>query len=189
MIKEINLRDHPKLAEAHEFVKNRTDAVIAGGVARDILLGREYNDIDIFVADSLIRWGDVDDEIRAMDHCVVHEDTYTNYGSRFIVGNLDISVLPRDKMAGIQCLMDQFDMVYSQAWLEPTADGFTAKSTELFDDMHERRIIGYYPTRIKGESDHVTRIVELLGNNSLLVMALAETNEVGISIEDSVLPF
>jgi len=48
-MKTIYLKDHPKLKVAHEFVTQYPDAIIAGDVARDIFLEREYNDIDIFV--------------------------------------------------------------------------------------------------------------------------------------------
>lgn len=174
----IYLKGHPKLKVAHEFVTKYPDAIIAGGVARDILLGREYNDIDIFVPELLTASAseNLHGDIRSMEDCIVHNDTYTGYGARYIVGDLDICILPREDMTSIKRLVEQFDMVPSQAWLEPTHDGFNVKATELFHQMNARKVLGYYPGLVKQPSDHLSRIMRTFSSDYLLV-ALTESND------------
>ena len=49
----IELNDYPQLKLAHHFATKIPDAIIAGGVARDILMGEKISDktdIDIFIA-------------------------------------------------------------------------------------------------------------------------------------------
>jgi len=54
--KQIKLKDYPELKLAHNFISKIPRSVIAGGVARDILLNgklSEESDIDIFIGDTV----------------------------------------------------------------------------------------------------------------------------------------
>jgi len=176
---KIKLEGHPKLKAAHKLVTKYPDAIIAGGVARDILLGVEYNDIDIFIPFPLTpsAIASLCDELLVMDGCAVHEDTYTGCGRRYIAGDLDICILPRAKMTSIEGLVEGFDMVMSQAWLEPTKDGFSVHCTDLFSEMQDRKVIGYYPDLVLEQSNHVVRIAERFGEDHLVVAFLNPNQE------------
>jgi hypothetical protein len=145
-MKTLKLKDHPKLKEAHEFVTNFPDAIIAGGVARDILLDKEYDDIDIFVPDPLVT-----------------KAAYRLYGATFNISKdkasaLDIKILPRSEMLSVEGLIEQFDLVMNQAWLEPCWGGFEVYSTDLFDSLYEAGLFGYYPNRVTLSSEHVKSV-------------------------------
>lgn len=180
---KIKLEDHPKLKMAHTLVTKYPDAIIAGGVARDILLGVEYNDIDIFIPSPLTYSASesLHGDIRAMAGCIVHKDTYTGQGVRYIVGDLDICILPRAKMTSIEGLVESFDMVMSQAWLAPIKDGFHVHCTDLFTEMQHRKVIGYYPDLVLDSSAHVVRIVERFGDDHL-VIAFSNPNKGGANL-------
>lgn len=45
----MRISESPALTQACEFVKHFPNALVAGGVARDIILGQEFNDVDIFI--------------------------------------------------------------------------------------------------------------------------------------------
>jgi len=45
----MKISESPALIQACEFVKHFPNALVAGGVARDIILGQEFNDVDIFI--------------------------------------------------------------------------------------------------------------------------------------------
>jgi len=176
-MKTIYLKDHPKLVAAHEFVTSHPESIIAGGVARDVFLNREYKDVDIFMPEPLTRDASqsLHKLIRDMPSCEVHPCTYMEPGSRYIVGEIDICVLPRGRMLDLDSFLQSFDMVMSQAWLEPTADGFTVSVTKLFTEFNGRRLLGYYPSLANKSFEHVRRIQEKFDN--YLAVALAEPKD------------
>jgi len=46
---KITLKKHPELKPANELLKIFPKAIIAGGVARDLINGKEFKDVDIFI--------------------------------------------------------------------------------------------------------------------------------------------
>jgi hypothetical protein len=170
MYKQIKLKDHPKLKAAHEFVTNYPDAIIAGGVARDLLLDREYSDIDIFVPDPLEKttayklYGAIsrisEDQKRRANLSAIGEVV------------LDIKIMDRDQMISIEGLLEEFEIALNQAWLERTDDGFEVHSTPLFDSLAKHKIFGYYPDLVNQTSDHLQRIYDSF-NSEYELLALA----------------
>jgi len=55
--------------------------------------------------------------------------------------------------------MVSFDMVSSQAWLEPVKDGFEVKATDLFYQLNDKKVLGFYEN-VAGSGDHISRVIE-----------------------------
>ncbi|MCU7833699.1 MAG: hypothetical protein KZQ83_00490 [gamma proteobacterium symbiont of Taylorina sp.] len=163
---KITLEQHPELKLAHEFIKKFPDAVIAGGVARDLLCNRESNDIDIFMS--------VSSDIEKINYGIhmgrfFSEKGFDGYETRdhygfdghlmqINVGNLDICLMTKDFSKTE--LIDSFDMVSSHAWMEPTDDGFEVKATDLFQKLNDKRILGIYRKKADFREDHIQRICD-----------------------------
>jgi hypothetical protein len=52
-----------------------------------------------------------------------------------------------------------FDLVSSQAWLEPVKGGFEIQATKLFYELNDRKVLGIYEN-ISGNDGHIGRIIE-----------------------------
>ena len=129
---KINLKKHPELKPANELLKIFPKAIIAGGVARDLINGKEFKDVDVFIAArSTVELAKI---------------------------SFDICILKKH-FNNAECLVSTFDMVSSQAWLEPTKDGFEVKATDLFHHFNKKKILGFYANVSRG-SDHISRIRE-----------------------------
>ncbi len=76
---------------------------------------------------------------------------------RIGIANLDICILHEDFNA--KSLVSTFDMVSSQAWLEPVKDGFEVKATDLFYELGKKKVLGFFENISRG-SDHIARIAE-----------------------------
>jgi len=154
----------PALIQACEFVKHFPTALVAGGVARDIILGQEFNDVDIF-----IRGGrddienaklilDIQRQCQAMSlDLKVQDACYPRSEVRLTAGFLDICIIHNDTTVP-EKLVETFDMVASQAWLEFKGEVAVTHSTKLFKEFNEHKVLGYYPSQVKHPSDHVDRI-------------------------------
>jgi len=192
---KIKVKDHPRLAAAHTLVTNHPEMIIAGGVARDILLGVEYNDVDIFavtddnardIAKQTLVIKQACDDLE-LDLTLVPTNSYE--GIRFNAGNLDICLPP--PVGGVlttEMLVGSFDMVMSQAWLEPTKYGFKVKATDLFHQLNNHKILGYYSDSIHMRSKHVLRIQDKYPDYLLLELAQERPKSTIMKIDNG-LPF
>ena len=76
---------------------------------------------------------------------------------RIGIANLDICILHENFTA--ESLVSTFDMVSSQAWLEPVKDGFEVKATDLFYQLNDKKVLGLYEN-VTGSAGHIERIKE-----------------------------
>jgi len=162
---KITLKKHPELKLANELLQVFPGAIIAGGVARDLINGKEFKDVDIFVpsptaielARISIRIGRFAVEYKKED--LVLDDAYYMAGRpiRVKIENLDICIL--NEYFTAESLVSTFDMVSSQAWLEPVKDGFEVKATDLFYQLNDKKVLGLY-ANVSSGSDHISRIRE-----------------------------
>jgi len=176
-VNEIKLKDYPELKAAHKFVSEINRAVIAGGVARDILLkGKlsEGSDIDIFIGQYGERSQLLLDIFNVCKDLKIKPSIVESYsqlsGERIRAGNLDIILVGymEDGVAGI---LSRFDMVSSQAWLVPIIGGFEVCATDLFFELKKRKVLGYYPELCLMPSGHVDHIVEQFPDYMKLALA------------------
>ena len=186
---KIKLKAHPKLKVAHEFVTNHPEVVIAGGVARDILLGKEYDDVDMF-AGLGSNMKDIAKQILALKKACNDLDLELHlapaaydFNARFNAGNLNICLLTQEIMSTTEKMVTSFDMVMSQAWLVPTKSGFEVKATDLFHQLNDHKILGYYPDIVHRESEHVARIADKYPEHLLLELTRQQ-----LTLDDSI-PF
>jgi hypothetical protein len=177
--KLIDLKDHPELKIAHDFVSKIPRAVIAGGVARDILLNgalSDESDIDIFIgcpedkismATLLLEIFNFCNDLNIKPRIV---DYYSELcGVRIKAGKLDISMVGH-MPNGIEDIISKFDMVSSQAWLVPIPDGFQVCCSDLFQQLHDRSVLGYYPELCMQPSKHVDHIAQRFPGHILLAL-------------------
>lgn len=184
----ISLKDYPQFATAHQLVKEFDGAVIAGGAPRDLLTGKELGDIDIFIP-TLSTPHLVEMTLQAAAMATEHGLSievagYEAYGDEIIRLRLG-EIIDLCFMAGgyaeadeIQTptdLFTKFDFVCCQAWLQCTDDGFVAHATELFHELNERKILGFYPHKGSLKSNHAIKV--LAKYDDYLLLELARTQE------------
>lgn len=158
---------------AHEFVSKVKHSVIAGGAARDMLTGRKFKDIDIFIP--ACGSSDLVGEVAiVVDFCHKHnldfESIVGKYGSEVssmgdnkvlgVIKTKNIDFIFMTSYRSTQDLIDGFDMVSSQAWLELDGDGFKPQATELFYQLDEKKILGIYPDKANDRYEHIKRICD-----------------------------
>ena len=160
----MKISESPALIQACEFVKHFPTAQVAGGVARDIILGQEFNDVDIFLESGCCPSERAKQILNIQHECQVLgleieiQDTYYPYTDvRLTAGFLDICIIQNDTTVP-EKLVEGFDMVASQAWLEFKDEMVVAHSSKLFKEFNEHKVLGYYPSQVKHPSDHVARI-------------------------------
>ena len=180
---KITLKKHPELKLAHDFLQAFPKAIIAGGAARDLINGKPVQDVDIFVtplSSGELFASSLDTQICINEPTVVgislvamevgcfatkinEKPTFTEcyYRTNTIIrigfANLDICILSNSD--DINKLMVSFDMVSSQAWLEPTENGFETKATDLFHKLNDKKVLGFYEN-VSGSTGHIERIKE-----------------------------
>jgi len=198
----ITLKEYPQFATAHQLVKELDGAVIAGGLPRDLLNGKPYSDIDIFCPVHSEQQHLVEMTLKAAKFAYdrnlsVDLKTYYFLGNAIIIRlrigeNIDVCFVPGhasewgDKKPPTE-LFDEFDFVCCQAWLERTEEGFIARSTELFNSLNERKILGFYPDRGSLNSDHAERI--LAKYPDYMVLELANPKQKMSAKYDDDIPF
>ena len=162
---KITLKEHPGLKLANKLLKKFPGAIIAGGVARDLINGKEFKHVDIFIpASTAAKLTKISFDLGCFATELNEEpsidDNYfmANSQVRFGIANLDICV-PNKHFDNAESLVSTFDMVSSQAWLEPTSDGFEVKATELFYELNKKKVLGFYEC-VAGSSDHIARVKE-----------------------------
>ena len=164
---KITLKKHPELKLAHKLLQLFPDAIIAGGVARDLINGKSFKDVDFFIpapssfdlARISISIGRFADELKKEETLL--KDSYgiaTCGPVRISIENLDICIL-HENFTTAESLVSTFDMVSSQAWLEPVKDGFEAAATELFYELNKKKVLGLYED-VSGSAGHIERIKE-----------------------------
>jgi len=161
----MKISESPALIQACEFVKHFPTALVAGGVARDIILGQEFNDVDIFIrggrddSENAKLILDIQRQCQAMSlDLKVQDACYPRSEVRLTAGFLDICIIRFRQGKTTPKLVETFDMVASQAWLEFKGDVAVAHSTKLFKEFNEHKILGYYPPQMGPSFDHVDRI-------------------------------
>ena len=159
----MKISESPALIQACEFVKHFPTALVAGGVARDIILGQEFNDVDIFIqggrdaSENAKLILDIQRQCQAMSlDLKVQDACYPRSEVRLTAGFLDICIITHRETTPE--LVETFDMVASQAWLEFKGEVAVTHSTKLFREFNEHKVLGYYPSQVKHPSDHVDRI-------------------------------
>ena len=166
---------HPALKLAHTFTTGFSGAIIAGGVARDLFNDRSFSVIDIF-----IQHGNKVEEyeqIMAVTKfccenklCFEYCSDYNELNNCFSIkasdlNNVDVKLefsfmyksllkLPAEKF------VKTFDMVSSEAWLEPMEGGFNIGTTERFEELNERKILGIYYSKIEGYYSHINTVAK-----------------------------
>jgi hypothetical protein len=180
----ILLKEYPALTTAHKLLKELDSSVIAGGLPRDLLTGKEYTDIDIFVP-VLSKPHLVELTIKATRFASEHNLTidvadYYAYGLdvvRVRLGeNIDLCFMSGDtsKRAEKEAptnLFSHFDFVCCQAWMERTEDGFIAHATELFKNLNERKVLGFYPHKGELDSNHAIKVLAKYSDYLLVELA------------------
>ena len=183
---DIKVNNHPQLKLALHFVTKIPNAIIAGGAARDILMCDKLSDetdIDIFIgsensesgmAKQLIEITSFCRSLNITPHLVNVESNMP--GLRLKADNLDLFLLGYmpDRVFDV---VARFDMVSSQAWLVPVLDGFLIYCTELFRQLRERNVMGYYPGFMMDSSNHIVRVSERFPDHVLLQLSYLATDE------------
>lgn len=168
---EITLEQYPSLKAAHKLLKAFPKAIIAGGAPRDIFNGRDFNDVDIFIpisqnwelaecAMKLGQWAAEANKDPVMD------PVYRDVGGRVRIGidNMDICLINLPFENG-DVLVQQFDMLASQAWLEPIDTGFEVKATDLFYELNDKKILGIYAKKVSSRDDLIESVNEIFGGS------------------------
>jgi len=160
----MKISESPSLAQACEFLKNFPTALVAGGVARDIILGQDFNDVDIYMesgscpSERAKQILNIQRECQALGLEIEVKDSYYPYSEvGLTAGFLDICIIHNDTTVP-EKLVETFDMVASQAWLEFKGDVAVAHSTKLFKEFNEHKVLGYYPSLVNPASNHTDRI-------------------------------
>lgn len=173
----INLDAHPLLPLLHSVLSSAKDgtsdlgsAIVAGGFPRDILLGKEPRDIDVFipiypspyiVSESTLI---ISAALAAHGKSVTVSCSY--YENAYAKVALDCDVLQfiltdvqafRQGLSPPECLVRTFDTPLCEAWMVPTLGGFEIHVTEDFDRYAEHKVLGFYP-EVSG--DHSHRLIE-----------------------------
>ena len=162
---KITLKQHPELKLASKLLETIPRAIIAGGVARDLINGKEFKDVDVFIpAPSAVEVSKISIEIGSLaaelKETPIIDGNYHLAKSLVRIGlsNLDICIL-NGNFGEVANLVSSFDMVSSQAWLEPVKDGFEVKATELFYELNDKKVLGFYE-EVTGSGVHVERVKE-----------------------------
>jgi len=192
--KQIKLKDYPELNLAHNFVSKIHHAVIAGGVARDILLNSKLSDesdIDIFIGESKDSMPErLLDIFNVCNNLKIEPRIVESYsvlsGVRIKAGDLDITLL--EHVYDVAGIVSMFDMVSSQAWLVPTNGGFEVCATDLFHELSQRKVLGYYPGLCKSPSNHISHIAEQFPDHMLLALSDPSRGDVDNDFDDDI-PF
>lgn len=180
----ISIQDYPQFVTAHQLVKEFDGAVIAGGLPRDLLTGKEYADIDIFVP-TLSTQHLVELTLQAAKFATEHGLTievasYESYGTEVIrlrLGEIiDLCFMSgywdeKDAIETPTGLFFHFDFVCCQAWLQRTEEGFIVHATELFHELNERKVLGFYPHKGDMESPHAIKVLAKYDDYLLLELA------------------
>lgn len=149
MKKQIYLSDYPELRKAHELAKHLPNALIAGGAPRDILLGRQFKDIDIFVPTETSR-----NQIVVTASAIFKSSSPAcfsgdssdsgGYDDVFIVCNVEnVFVWPHPYIDDPQAFVRNNDIRIGEAWMIPTEDGFDVHSTDLSDECLKHGVFGH----------------------------------------------
>ncbi len=189
----ISLKDYPQFATAHQLVAEFNGAVIAGGLPRDLLTGKEYRDVDIFIptqsTEHLVEMTIQAAKFANENGMNISVAGYETYGSNIIrirledglmnIGDIDLCFAPghscgheRDDTNMPATLLSTFDFVCCQAWMQRTEEGFIAHATPLFHELNERKVLGFYPHKGDLESIHAMKV--LAKYNDYLLLELAE---------------
>lgn len=172
----ITLEKYPQFALAHELLKEFEGAVIAGGLTRDLLTGKEYNDndIDIFMPIHskayLVELSLKAAKFAHQRNLIIEPLTYFLFEDEIVIRlrigeNIDLCFIEgyhnefKDAKQPPKSLFDYFDFVCCQAWMERTEEGFIAHSTELFKTLNDRKILGFYPDRSYLNFNHAVNLL------------------------------
>ena len=162
---KITLKKHPELKLANKLIKKFPGAIIAGGVARDLINGKEFKQVDIFIpASTVAKLTKISFDLGCFatelnEESSIHDINFmANSQACFGIANLDICIAHKH-FDNAESLVSTFNMVSSQAWLEPTKDGFEVKATDFFHELNNKKILGFYEGVSLG-SDHIVRIIE-----------------------------
>lgn len=173
LVKSIPATHHENLARIHPFLLQNKSVVVAGGCARDIVLGDQpFKDIDVFVP-----CDDIEELIANVAKVTLFcsnnsismqqiSGSYAEIGAecdlRVIglikAGGLDFVFMP--KFRNPMTLVDAFDTVVNQAWLQVTEKGFDVMTTKLFQELHNRKILGIFPAKTGDRTGHAERMLE-----------------------------
>ena len=160
---KITLKKYPELKWAYKLLKVFSKAIIAGGVPRDLINGRDYEDVDIFIpAPTFMEQSKISMAIGYLAKELKVEPCFNDYYQMpnsiicIEIGNLDICILSQH-FSDEGSLVATFDMVSSQAWLEPVKGGFDVKASDLFHELNDKKVLGFY-TRAPDDGSHVERI-------------------------------
>jgi hypothetical protein len=169
---KISLKQNPELKIAHTFVKESPGAIIAGGIARDFLTGKQYDDVDIFIP-SRDQGELIGFVVKVTQFCIQNGltiETLPGYGDGFyylsglrVNGRIKAGAIEfvfTDSFLNAESLIENFDMVSSQAWFKPTHEGFEVRNSPLFEELNTRKILGIYPHKAGGRGQHIERIKE-----------------------------
>jgi hypothetical protein len=199
----ISIKDYPQFASAHQLLHEFDGAIIAGGLPRDLLTGREYGDIDIFVP-VLSKPHLVELTIKATKFATKHDLTIEVAGYyagglnviRVRLGeSIDLCFMPENVSTSSDKepptdLFSHFDFVCCQAWMERTEEGFIAHATELFNNLNERKVLGFYPHKGELDSHHAIKVLAKYSDYLLLELARPQqTNNVAKQFNDDDIPF
>ena len=161
---QFDLNEHPELKLAHALVSNMQNCVIAGGAPRDLINNKPLADVDIFIgvschgellerADYVMTYfkeNDVEYKIHDGYWGAADANEPIEIMARITGANIDVCFVKTMACANAveeitaETLFEQFDLVSSEAWLEKTDDGFNAYATELFHELNDRKVLGYY---------------------------------------------
>ena len=182
----ISIKDYPQFALAHQLLHEFDGAIIAGGLPRDMLTGKEYGDIDIFMPIQskpyLVEFALKAAKFAHERNLTIEPKTYCFFGNEIVIRlrigeNIDLCFIEgyptefKDAKQPPRSLFDNFDFVCCQAWMERTEDGFIAHSTELFKNLNDRKILGFYPDRGYLNSNHAMKLLPKYADYLLLELA------------------
>jgi hypothetical protein len=203
----ITLKEYPQFATAHELLKELDGAVIAGGCPRDLLNGKPYSDIDIFVRIYSDQQDLVEKTLKVAKfahdrNLTIEPKTYYFFGNSIVIrlrigDNIDVCFMLcigpawSNKQPPIH-LLDNFDFVCCQAWMERTEEGFIAHSTELFKALNDRKILGFYPDRGDLDSEHAEKILAKYPDYLVLKLVIPKIPKKANDFDcnyDDVIPF
>jgi len=161
---KIELNDYPELQMVHDLLHEIPKGVIAGGLPRDLMTGKDFTDIDVFVSvddmSELFEYSKIITRFADANKLSIGAvKDYDNGGSivRVTVSNIDISFISNE-MSDIKTLLKSFDLVSSQAWMVQSPIGFEVKVTDKFTEMDKHKVLGFYPKKCRGSYSHIEKV-------------------------------
>ena len=180
----IKLKDYPQLKIAHKFVtelQKCTKTYIVDRAPRDILTGKEIKVVDIFIHYLFVKnlGAILIKIIRLCDQLdlelEVNESVFNLDVVQLKAGNLNICI--KNGFDSPERIYENSGLVSSQAWMLPVKKGFTVHASNLFHQLDEKKILGWYPEILRNDTEYIDRVQEKYPDHFPLALAVSSEHD------------